>query len=110
MGGIHTCTLYLPVTIIIILCCTDTSLPNTENAATLVNESTGEQTVIIIQPGTDQDEITRKLMDGTFTISDLHNATLSSMYHSSVVYAPIPKPSTGKLILPMYSDTVGPKK
>lgn len=60
------------------MCILVSSVTESENAATLVNEATGEQTVIIIQPGTDQDEITQRLMDGTFTLTDLQNATFST--------------------------------
>ncbi|XP_052061305.1 zinc finger protein ZFAT-like [Mytilus californianus] len=77
------------------------TITEVDNAATLVNESTGEQTVIIIQPGTDQDEITQRLMDGTFTLTDLQNATFStfdSNSTNSVLELPPAqaKPYTGK--------------
>lgn len=69
-----------------------------DHAATFVNETTGEQTVIIIQPGTDQDEITQRLMDGTFTLTDLQNATFSTFDSNSttLLESSQPKIYTGK--------------
>ena len=56
--------------------------------------------MIIIQPGTDQDEITQRLMDGTFTLTDLQNATFStfdSNTTTTVLETP-QKPYTGTFL------------